>query len=209
MVDLFHSPSEEVGVGQFGLEVLAEVIGGLLSGLIVAILVYVAIERRFRLGQERAQRVELARDVLLAVRDELARNQQVVTALRTHLPEGTLPYTAFEVTGWELVSQSPVFTVLDPATTKALLEVYVRLRAANDQHALLLDLTYGPTSTLSFLIAQAAPQDQARQALRRIEERRTDLRNRLVRRVAELDSPLATAAKQVNDKLTEYAGRAR
>lgn len=184
----------------FGYQLVATV----LANLAVAGMVFFFIERRFQLGAQRAQRAELAIDMLGAVKSELELNRQVAETMRVNLPKGVLPYTAFEVTGWDLLSQSQVFTALEAATTKPLVEVYGALRAANDQHAMLLDLMYGPTSALAFLTAQAAPRDHAENAMRRIDERRGDLRDRLLRRIEYLEPILSTTIDQIDTELAMH-----
>ena len=104
------------------------------------------------------------------------------------------------------MSQVPVLTVLDPGTTKSLVDAYVRLRAANDQHRLLFDFMYGPTGTLSYLIAGTSATPEGRLSFRRLEDRRNDLRDRLLRRVEELEPYVETALSQVEEGLLAGAG---
>jgi hypothetical protein len=185
------------GLADFGQQFAAE----LLAGTVVATAAYLVIERRLKLKQERRHARELSYDALEALRDELTHNRELATALRGSLPAGALPYLAFEVSGWEVVSQAPFLTSLEPATVKSLVGAYRRLRGANQQHAQLFDLTYGPTSTLSFVIAGASETPDMRKRFERLGERRDDLRQRLVKRVEDLLPHLDSALAHVDSEL--------
>jgi hypothetical protein len=180
---------------------LAEVVGG---GL-VAVLLYFLIERRLRLNEERSRRAQVAAAVLSALRRELAHNGRVAEALREHLPRGDLPYERFETSGWALVSQVGGLTALDSATVRVLLDAYPRIRSANDQHELLVDLTYGATGAVTFVIARSS--ERGRETFQRLDERRADLRGRLLRRVEELEPVLRDAIARVDAELERHAPR--
>jgi hypothetical protein len=181
----------------FANSVLANIIGGAL----VAFAVYFVIERRFRIREEQAKRTQTAHGILHALRDELEHNKRVADALLEHLPKQALPYSGFELTGWTLLSQVPAFTAISASTVNALLDAYLRIRSANEQHALLFDLTYGATGAISFAIAGAATDQAGRTTFLRLEERRDDLRERLLRRVDELKAYLGVALDEVNRDL--------
>jgi hypothetical protein len=183
----------------------ANLIGDLVAGGLVAVGVYLVIERRLRLQQERANRAEIGRGILSALADELRYNIRVADTLLEHLPKGALLYSGFEMNGWTLVSQVPAIATLDPSTVKALLDAYLRLRSANEQHRLLFDFTYGGTGAISFLVAGTTTAPEGRAAFQRIEDQRVDLRERLLRRVEDLVPHLRVALDQVEHELETYA----
>jgi hypothetical protein len=174
-----------------------------LAGALVAFLAYIVIERRLRLRRDRQRRTEVSRIALKTLRDELAHNRELAKTMRENLPAGALPYLGFELGGWALVAQAPVFTTLEPSTVESLLDAYRRLRAANEQHALLFDLTYGATSALSFLLAGASESPETRRTFERIGDRRADLQRRLLSRVEDLSPIVDWAISEVDAELAE------
>lgn len=181
---------------------LGDIAVNAIGGLIAATVLYFVIEHRLRLRRERRHRVEISRDILETLREELEHNREVARQLSRHLPEGALPYDAFELGGWTLMSQVPVITTLEPQTVRKLFEVYRGLRGANEQHALLLDLMYGPTATLSTLFATSSMTGESSDGRERIEKRRAGLRDRLVRRVDALQPYLDSALQQIHQELS-------
>ena len=179
-------------------DLAANAVGGLIGGAVV----YFVIEHRLRLNLDRRRRTEVSRNILKALREELEHNREVARKLLKHLPEKALPYDAFELGGWTLVSQAPVVTTLEPQTIQTLFEAYRRLRGANEQHDLLLDLTYGPTGTLSAVLATTSVSGEAREGLERLEKRRQGLRDRLRRRVEVLEPDLDSALEAIRRELT-------
>ena len=177
------------------------VLSGLLVNVIVVSAGYFVVERRLKLREDRANRVAISRDILKTVHDELAHNREVAASLIEHLPQGALPYLGFQVNGWTLIAQVPAFTALGPATIKSLLDAYLRFQDANEQHSLLLDFTYGSTGTLAFLIATSSPSPDGKTNLQRLEERRDDLRKRLLVRVTELKPHVDVALSTVQEEL--------
>jgi hypothetical protein len=184
----------------FWSDVLSGTVADLIGGALVALLAYALIERRLRLREDRARRAELTRAILAAVEDELHRNAGVADALIEHLPNGSLPYSRFGTESWPLVAQIPALTALDGRTVKALLATYILTREANEQHSLLLDLTYGATGAVAFLVASTSTESGA-SSFRRFDERRDDLRARLLRRVEDLRPHLQETARLVADQL--------
>jgi hypothetical protein len=180
---------------------LSDIVANAIGGLVAAMVVYFVIEHRLRLNRERRHRAEVSRDILEALREELEHNREIAREMRTHLPEGALPYDAFELGGWTLVSQVPVVTTLEPQTVQTLFEAYRRLRGANEQHDLLLDLMYGPTGTLSAVLATTSITGESRDGLERLEKRRSGLRNRLIKRVETLEPYLDSALDEIRREL--------
>lgn len=172
----------------------------------VASVAFFLIERRFRIREEQTKRTETAKGILRALRDELEHNSRIAESLRENLPKEALPYSGFQLNGWTLLSQVPAFTAISASTVNRLLDAYLRTRSANEQHALLFDLTYGATGALSFVIAGAAPGQEGRMTFQRLEERRDDLRKRLLHRVEELQPFLADALQEVEAELGEPRG---
>ena len=180
-------------------EFLGTTLGNVIAGVVVALAAYLLIERRLQLRRDRQRRAEVTEDILAAVRDELAYNKRVAEAMLANLPEGAITSAALEDTSWTLVSQVPVFTVLEPKTLEALLDTYLRVRTVNKQHALLFDFTYGPTAALSFLVASQSA--DGHESFQRLVRARDDLRARLLRRVEDLVPRLDEATRRVGEEL--------
>jgi hypothetical protein len=179
------------------------VFDAVIAPLVVGGLVYVAIERKLVMRAEKARRLAVRAGVLAAVLDELRLNRAVAQRLLEHLPNAAIPFAGFETSGWTLVSQIAGLTALDVVTVKELIDVYVRVRAAHDQHLLLVDLTYGATGATVFVIASSGARE-GREAFERFDARREDLRGRLLRRVEELEPRLAEAIRTVEGQLAGF-----
>jgi hypothetical protein len=175
--------------------------GELVGGAVVAYGTYRLIDARFHLRQERDQRAKISRGILRAIENELRRNIDAAQRLLKHLPERGLPYFGFETSGGALLSEVPALSTLNPATVQALLETYAQIRAADEQHQLLFDLTYGATGAISTLMAGSATTDAARDRIREIAARRDELRERLLERVRRLEPQLRDALASVEGDL--------
>lgn len=171
------------------------------AGIVVAAAAYFLIERRLQLRRDRAQRVEINRGFLAVVRGELERNLEAAEKMRQTLPRGDLPYEAFDLGAWSLLSQAPVLAVVSRDAVQSIVDTYVRLRAANDQHALLFDFNYGSTAALAVVIAGGSSAKGARSGYAQLEKQRDDLRERLSRRIEDLEPRLRTALTAVDREL--------
>jgi hypothetical protein len=183
-------------LSEFASNALANFVGGGLATLVLLVL----IEHRLHLRTDRRKRDETTFGILEAVRDELKHNAVVAEGLLEHLPEGSLPYARFETGGWGLVTQIAGGSGLQPDTVQKLLNTYVRAQSVNEQHGLLLDLTYGSTGAVAYLIAATSP-EHGQAGFKRFEERREDLRKRLEERVKDLAPQLAESTRLVEAEL--------
>jgi hypothetical protein len=186
-------------------DLVSALIAELAAGLMLAALAYFYLESLLDVRRERKQRFALSRDFLAVVGDELKRNREARDVLEENLRRGALPYQAFEVGGWSLLSQAPVLTAVGRDTVKDLTHVYVKLRAANEQHALLFDFTYGSTGALSVLLAAGSMTPAARSGYAQIEARREDLKERLLKRIEDLREPLERAGDAVTTEVRRPA----
>jgi hypothetical protein len=194
--------------GNFWPNVIANVVGG----LAVVGLAYLVIERRLHLREQRqaeqrdrVRRWELVQDVLLAVDVELTHNALQAELIVDHVQQEELPYPAFETNGWLLISQSPVFSAINPGTLRRLLRVYNRLRSANDFHAKTYDFLFGSTAVLAVVGIESLDDPGSREAHQRaFTEHRGRMRDDLTNRVRELQPHLVEALQRVQQEL---AGR--
>lgn len=181
----------------------------LLASLLVVALAYVFVERRLHLRErraaeerDRARRWELVQDVLLAVEVELAHNVQQAELIVDHVQQDELPYPAFETNGWLLISQSPVFTAVNPGTLRRLLRVYNRLRSANEFYAKTYDFLFGSTAVLAVVGIEALNDPGSRDAHQRaFTGHRGRMRDDLAGRVRELQPHLLEALQRVQQEL--------
>lgn len=84
--------------------------------------------REDELESERLRRWEVSQDVLKSIAEELENNSGQAALLIKHIPQGELPFPAFETNGWHLIVQSPVVTSLQERTLRRLMRVYNRCR---------------------------------------------------------------------------------
>ncbi len=197
--DPMHKNGPLIDAETFWLPLLVEVV----SGAVFAALIYGVLEMRLHLRSDRKRRETTAAEILRAVSNELQYNASVAERLLEHLPEGSLPYARFETNGWELIRQVAGLSALSEKTVTALLETYARTRSANEQHGLLLDLTYGATGAVVSMIAASSP-DNGQASFTRYEKHRQDLRDRLLRRAEDLKEKLPETRKLVEDELAEH-----
>jgi hypothetical protein len=186
-----------------GGNIVAELIG-VVASAVVGIVIYLGIEHRLSIQRDRLSQRAIGQAILSALSDELSDNLRVAEGLQEYLPRNVLPYSAFEVNGWNLVSQVPAITTLEANAVKALVEAYGGLRSANEQHRLLFDFTYGGTAAISFVMAGTATTPEGRAAFQRIEDQRRDLRDRLIRRVENLIPTLRSTLSLVHEELLNY-----
>jgi hypothetical protein len=173
----------------------------LLASLLIALLVFVVIEWRYRLRQERKGREEMSRDVLTTIWDELIYNQNQAWSMLTHYRSGGFPFPMFETGGWTLLSQAQVFTVVEPQTMEALVKVYNRFRSANELYTTVTDLNFGSAAAINFMAIESMPEEQRQKPRDQFNEHRHLAAERLAERVRELQPSLETALERVRAEL--------
>ena len=101
---------------------------------------------REREEQSRQTREAILRSVHHELESNAAQLNHAATVLRKK--KDHVPVPLFDVSVWPIVSSMGVFATLKPETATALMHAYNRMGSANDQHAILVDLSLGPTSIL-------------------------------------------------------------
>jgi hypothetical protein len=132
-------------------------LGNVIAGLVVLGIGSLLVERTLHL-RDRADRAKEAEEqrrqnreaVLSVVHAELESNAAQLTTALEELPNSDqrILYPLFDVTLWPVVSSAEIFTTLKRTTAEALMRAYNRMKTANDQNALLIDYSQGPTSIL-------------------------------------------------------------
>lgn len=153
----------------------------LLSGGILAAIVYVIVDRRLKRAERREAQAELVGDVLREVQRELEYAAEQGAVLLKHAPRDELPVPLFDVNGWTLLLQADVLTALEPDTLEALVRTYNRLRTANALYDLVYDMLAGRTAVLRHGLAALT-----REAVAGFEQHKKDQTDALVDRVKEL-----------------------
>ncbi len=132
-------------------------LGNVVAGVVVLWIGYLWIEKKLHL-RERATRAEEAEAhrrqtreaVLRSVHGELESNAAKITSALGELEkqDQRILYPLFDLTMWPIVSSAGIFTTLQQSTANALIPTYNRMATANEQNAVLLDFTQGPTSII-------------------------------------------------------------
>jgi hypothetical protein len=197
----------------FGIQVGAGVVAGLVAGAILLSLGYWLIDRRLHL---KARRDQVERDhesqrhmreqVLSHVLAELMSNATLLPVWKEALsPESFgVPYPGFDVAGWLLISQAPALLVLENATISALAAAYYRMQSANGMLDDVADLSGGPTSLLASSIAAPWIDEKPRveQVYRNFKNQRDQMRAMLIERLDELKPRLDDAIDAVERELS-------
>ena len=180
----------------------------LLASGAIAVAAYIAIYRRLAAREGTTRRLEISRDILTAVREELAHDDAQAQSMIDHPPPGELPYPCFDVNGWALISQATVFTVLEAPTLDHLLRVYNRMRTANLLHAELHDQLFGSTGALTYLVASASATERGRLQYEEVFiPQRDALAERFLDRIRELKPQLDEALTRVDHELERLDSR--
>jgi hypothetical protein len=202
-----------VWLGSVSADFVSVVLANIVSGALVAAGAYLLVERRFNLRRERDARREMMWDALSAIRDELKSNRERVDLFTEHLSSTELPYPPFEASGWDLLSQAQVFTILSPETAASLVKLYKQLATINAYYGDVQDFMFGRTavSAATSLATLAVLNESAYQSQRdRFEHRRLLMLQRLGERVRDLAPLLEETEKVVEDELERSAdGRRR
>ncbi len=197
----------------FGTEFWPALLANLLSAAAVAALAYFLIERRLHLREreqrredelerERARQWEVSQDVLRAVAEELDHNAQQAALLAEHLPRGEVPYPAFDVNGWYLLVHPTVVEAMQQRTLRRLVRVYNRFRTANDYHAIVNDVHFGPSGVMAVATITSIPDKTTRrEEEEKFEAHRQTMVALLLERVDELRPLLDETRKLVHEEL--------
>jgi hypothetical protein len=198
-------------LASFGTDVLSGFLGGLASSLVALYLAYLFVDSRLHLKQRRedetqreAAREEMRTASLTAVHHELESAAALTQTLLAELPTGGIPYPGYDLTGWPLVSQAPVFTTLKPDTISALTHAYNRMSSANEQLAFLTDLNHGPTAILVNTVLADSLDKQtplAEKAYEMFVNHRDKTRELLVDRVGDVKTAIDGAIDAVESEL--------
>lgn len=194
------------------LQAASGIIAGILSGAIVLVVGYLAIDNRLHLKERRDQsereqkgRQVIRRAVLSHVLGELRSNASLLRKWRKYLTDADpgVPYPGFDVTGWNLVSQMPALAAIDEKTISALACAYNRFVSANGQRDQLADLTHGATSILVNNLAAPSIDENPKvaEAYRGFQKTRETLRQMLIDRLTDLRPFIKSAIRAVEAEL--------
>jgi hypothetical protein len=183
----------------------------LLASLVVVVVAYFFVERRLHLRQNREEkeqelvrRWEIAWEALRAVEEELEHNSQQAELILGHAGDEELPYPAFKTNGWDLISQSEVFTALSEGTLRRLLRAYNRFRAANEFYSKTHDFLFGRTAVLAVGAIEGLGDDMARTGHHmKFTEQRVAMLKQLMEKLVELQPHLDEARDRVRLELAK------
>lgn len=194
-----------------------DVLAGIVAGAVVLGGGYWLIDRKvhFRDALERRAEREAgdARNrgaALEALHAELESNASALAFALKTLRGGTIGYPLFDTTTLAVAFEPVIFTTLKTTTVKALLQVFNRMKTANDQHALVFDLQQGQTVILNTMIhAVGADTPRAADAAANFLEHRTLMLKALLQRCENLAPYVYEAIDAVEAELgTERRERA-
>ncbi len=177
------------------------------AGVLVLALGYIAIERLLGLRERARNQARTRNAVLQIVHGELLHNGSEVTTWEEELPTMGIPFPGFELGGWQLVSQMEALLTLSPKTADCLVHAYNRMRSCNEQLATLRDLDSGASALAVALRVAGSVRDDGTNPppidafIAEYKQHKIDLRDGLLRRVADLESYLNDAIDAVENEI--------
>lgn len=179
----------------------------LAAGVLVLALGYIAIDRLLGLRDRARIHARTRNAALRIVHGELLHNGSEITTWEEELPTMGIPFPGFELGGWELVSQMEALLTLDPKTADHLVHAYNRMRSCNELLADLRDLQTGPSALAVALRVAGSARDEGTNSapidafLAEYKQHKIDLRDGLLRRVADLQPHLNNAIDAVEHEI--------